>query len=132
MATCVEQWQEVLEGAMVRWTRYLVVASACSVAACTHRLAAPYPATLPADQRVEVWRRGSSTVLTHVTFDSLGVSGQNGPWRPDCGTCRLTIPFAETDSLRLVNNDVAWALVGTVGLVTVFVANHCWPWTACE
>jgi hypothetical protein len=120
------------KGAKVRWTRYLLVASACSLAACTHRLAAPYPATLPVDQRVEVWQGHSSTVLTHVTFDSLGVSGQNGPWRPDCGTCRVTIPLAQTDSVRLVNNDAAWAFVGTVALVSAFLLNHCWSATGCE
>jgi hypothetical protein len=117
---------------MVRWTRYLVVACAWSIAGCTHRLAAPYPSTLPVDQQVEVWRGHSATVLTHVSFDSLAVSGQKGPWRPDCGTCRVAIPLAETDSVRLVNNDVAWGLVGAVGLVTVFVLNHCWPYKGCE
>ncbi len=117
---------------MVRWRHYLLVAFVCSLGACAHRLAAPYPARLPVDQRVQVWRGRTSTVLTHVTFDSLAVSGQKAPWRPDCGTCRVTIPLAETDSLRLVNNEVAWALVGTVGVLTVFVLNHCWPYKGCE
>ncbi len=113
---------------------YLVLASVCSLAACAyhHRLVAPYPATLPADQRVEVWQGHSTIVLTHVTFDSLAVSGQNGPWRPACGACRVSIPLAQADSLRLVNNDVAWGIGGTVALVTLFVLNHCWPYGACE
>jgi hypothetical protein len=134
VATSFEQPQRVFRGGIVRSIPYLVLACICSLTACTYhrRLVAPYPATLPADQRVEVWQGHSPIVLTHVTFDSLAVSGQNGPWRPACAPCRVSIPLAGADSLRLANDDVAWAIGGTVALVTLFLLNHCWPYKGCE
>jgi hypothetical protein len=127
-------WAADAQGAVVRSISYRIVTCALlSVAACTyrHRLAAPYPATLPVDQRVEVWQGRAPIVLNHVTFDSVGVSGQQLPWRPACGSCRVTIPMAEADSIQLVNHDVAWAIGGTVGLITVWMLYHCWPSRAC-
>ena len=117
----------------MRSIRTLILAGVCSLAACAyhHRVVAPYPATLPPDQRLEVWEGHSSLVLTHVTFDSLAVSGRKGPWRPACGSCRVSIPLVQVDSLRLVNSDIGWAIGGTVALVALSVLNHCWPYAGC-
>ena len=106
----------------------LLVLAACSF---RHRLAAPYPATLPVDQQVEVWRKGVRVVLSHVTIDSTAVSGVTVPWRPRCGSCRVAIPRTEADSVVLVNHELGWGLAGAAVLVTVWILNHCWPAVGC-
>ena len=126
--------RQALEANGVRVTGdRIVILGFLLLAACTfrHRLAVPYPATLPVDQRVEVWRGSEHVMLVRVSFDSAAVAGQKVPWQPACGSCRVAIPRAQVDSVVLVNHDVAWAIGGTVGLVTLWMLNHCWPATAC-
>ena len=106
----------------------LVLLSACSF---RRRLSSPSPATLPVDQRVEVWRGGKRQVLHHVSFDSVAVTGIRAGWQPRCDTCRVSIPRADADSIVLVNSEGNWMLLGTVGLLAVWIANHCWPSVAC-
>jgi len=125
---------DVPEGDIVRVLGHpIAILGFVMLAGCTfrHRLAVPFPATLPPDQRVEVWQGAQRTVLTHVAFDSAAVAGQVVPWQPACGSCRVAIPRAQVDSVVLVNHDVAWAIGGTVGLVTLWMLKHCWPATAC-
>jgi hypothetical protein len=110
------------------WTVSIVALTACSF---RHRLAAPYPATLPVDQQVQVWHNGQRVVLSHVTMDSAVVRGLQVPWRPACGACTLAVPLVQVDSIVLVNHELGWMLAGTAGLLTIWVLNHCWPYRAC-
>lgn len=96
-----------------------------------HRLNPPYPAALPPDQNVEVWRAGRRTVLDNVTIDSATVRGVTRPWRPHCDSCRVAIPVSQVDSLVLENHEAVGILGGTVVLFVVWVLEHCWPYAAC-
>lgn len=92
-------------------------------AGCTWRrdLRPLYPATLPADQRVEVWRGGRRLVLHHVTTDSSAIRGSARAWPRDCVSCRVAIPLAEADSVVMVNADPFWGILGmAAAAVAVF------------
>jgi hypothetical protein len=122
------------QGDVVHVIRFAVVSLGLLVlAACSfrHRLAIPYPAALPVDQRVEIWRKDDRIVLNHVTIDSVAFRGDAVPWRPRCDSCHVAIPRAEVDSAVLVNHELGWMLGGTAVLVTVWILNHCWPAVGC-
>ena len=75
------------------------------------------PSILPAQQHVQVWTADGDQVLHAVTADSLYISGVPLRRSPACDSCRVVLPRATVDSLRLGD-----ATAGIVrGLVTGMV-----------
>jgi hypothetical protein len=75
---------------------------------------------------VQVWRGGEKLELHGVTIDSTRVTGIPY-WKPlDCDSCRVEVPSAEVDSLRVGSptggfwRSVAAGMIGAVvGLVVL-------------
>jgi hypothetical protein len=112
--------------------RVVVLLSLLAAVACSprQRLSPPYPTTLPADQRVEVWQAGVRITLSHLTIDSAAIHGTAAPWRPRCDSCRVSVPRAEVDSLVLLNagpTEAAAILGATALLFYAWVQNGCRP-----
>ena len=109
-----------------------LAATALSSCDWHHPLKPPYPAALPVDQRLDVWRHGQRVILHRVTLDSAFVSGSSRGWPSDCDSCRVSIPRAEVDSLVLVNTDPFWPVVTLFGLLAFWqVVDPCWPNHGC-
>lgn len=106
-----------------------VCVAVLALAACSwrQRLVTPYLSTFPPDQKVEVWRRADRVLLSHVTLDSAAVNGVASPWRPSCGSCRVSIRLAEVDSLVAVHDEAGYFLGGTALLVAITLLNDCRP-----
>lgn len=100
----------------------VAVAAAC---AGWRSAAPPYPARLDPTRLVEVWRADTATVLRNVTIDSLAVAGV-----PifACDGCRVAIPLANVDSMRVAATTPGLTAVAVIG-VAVFVVwlLHDWP-----
>ena|SRR5690349_11295773 len=109
----------------------LVVALTVSCSAGWHQPSAVGPSTLPARQQVQVWQQ--HTVLrwhaVNVTADS--VSGIPFVQPIECERCRIAVPRASVDSLR-VGNPVAgfWKSVG-LGVATVVALGVIICWKGC-
>jgi hypothetical protein len=119
----------------VRLARLLLVALVlATVAGCVSRrpLVQAGPATLPADQEVEVWQHGQARVLRHVSVDSSTIRALVRPWRPGCDSCRIAIARAEADSLVLVNRETGWVVGGTIFLFWAWRSLwNCYPFFRC-
>ena len=63
----------------------------------------PAPATLPPRQQVQVWSDGHALVFHAVTRTQDSLSGVPFQLPPDCDSCRVTLPLASIDSLRVGN-----------------------------
>ena len=89
-----------------------------------HRVTLPSPATLPERQQVEVWQGGRALRLHAVRLVHDSVSGVPYLQRPDCDSCRVSLPRTEVDSLRAGNPTAGlWKTVGLtiVGMLAVVV-----------
>jgi hypothetical protein len=112
----------------------VLAVSTIALAGCDWRrqLRPPYPASLPVDQRLDVWRHGQRVILHHVSVDSAFVSGSSRGRPPACDTCRVVIPRVEVDSLVLVNTSPIWPVVTIMGLFGFWLAvDPCWPNRGC-
>jgi hypothetical protein len=85
----------------------------------------PAPATLRPRQQVQVWSGGHARVLHAVIRDRDSLSGVPFQLPPGCDSCRITLPLATIDSLRVGNMEggayksIGVALLGAVALGAV-------------
>ena len=114
---------------VTRWSAALVtlgVGWACS--AGWHRPQSELPAILPARQQVQVWQHGTSLQWHAVRLTAESVSGVPFTKPVECDSCRVSLPRAGVDSLRL-GNPVA-GFCKTVALATALLATpliiYCW------
>jgi hypothetical protein len=87
----------------------------------------PAPATLPQRQQVQVWRDGHARVFHAVTRTQDSLSGVPFQLPPDCDSCRVTLPLASIDSVRVGNMEggayksIGLALLGTAALGALLI-----------
>ena len=106
-------------------TLLLVLAtSACG--AGWHRPARLPPGPLPPRQQVQVWRRGDVMRWHAVHLATDSVSGVPFLRPVDCDSCRVALPRAGVDSIRL-GNPVAgfWKTIGLVNLPGLLLIGYC-------
>jgi len=73
------------------------------------------PGPLPARQQVQVWSGGHARQWHAVWVGSDSVTGIPFQKPIDCGTCRLSMPRSQVDSLRLGNPTAGfWKTMGLV------------------
>jgi len=90
-----------------------VVSASCG--AGWHRAAQLEPGLLAPRQQVEVWSGGSARRWHAVQVGSDSISGVPFMRPTDCASCRVAVPRAAVDSIRLGNPE--GALFKTIGLV---------------
>ena len=93
-----------------------------------HRPRSQLPATLPPRQQVQIWRNGAPLRWHAVRITADSVSGISFLRPVQCDSCRVAVPRAGVDSLRL-GNPVAgfWKSVGlVVGTLFTFSLIYCW------
>ena len=79
------------------------------------------PDTLPQRQQVQVWSAGKARVLHAVRIGGDSITGVPFQLSPTCDSCRVAIPRADVDSLR-VGDQEAPAII-TIGLgIALFLA----------
>ena len=108
----------------MRYRSWLCLAMAALQPACGagwHRVTTPAPATYPPRQQVQLWSLGRMHRWHAVRASADSVSGIPFLRPIDCDSCRVSIPQAEVDSLRLGNPTGAlWKSVGfTLGATAV-------------
>lgn len=81
----------------------LILASGCS--AGWRRMQPPGPRIYDKRQQVQVWRGTETVVLHAVVVDSASLSGVPFIEHPDCDSCRMSLPIASVDSVRLGNRE---------------------------
>lgn len=85
----------------------------------------PVPASLPPRQQVQVWQGGHARVLHAVTHTPDSLSGVPYHLSPACDSCRVTLPLASIDSMRLGNMErgayrsIGVALLGMTALAGI-------------
>lgn len=92
------------------------------------RLAPPADTTLAPRQQVQVWRGSEARVLHAISLTPDSLFGVPFQQPPSCGACRVAIPRATVDSLRLGHQETA-ALFAGVLAVTVLVYLLLNPWS---
>jgi hypothetical protein len=106
----------------------LVLALTFSCSAGWHQPLAVEPGTLPARQQVQVWQHQSVLRWHAVQVRADSISGIPFVQPIECERCRVAVPRASVDSLR-VGNPVAgfWKSVGlgAAGVVALGVI-ICW------
>jgi hypothetical protein len=113
---------------MLRFSPLLVLMLVWGCGAGWHRPRAELPAPLPARQQVQIWRNGVALQWHAVRLTADSVSGISFLQPVQCDSCRVSVPRATVDSLRL-GNPVAgfWK---TMGLVTAIIFTpaiiYCW------
>lgn len=104
-----------------------VLLAALLVSACGgwQRLPDLSPDTLPRRQQVQLWSGGQARVLHAVRIDSDSIHGVPFQLPPTCDSCRVAIPLAAVDSLRLGNQEApAIVLIGSGLLVFLFLVHQ--------
>jgi len=103
----------------------LILASGCS--AGWKRVHPPGPMTYSKRQQVQVWHGTEAVVLHAVAVDSATLSGVPFIEHPDCDSCRIRLPIASVDSVRLGNQERGFLLgVGAVVLsMAILLAYFC-------
>jgi hypothetical protein len=87
-------------------------------------------ATLPADletrRRLQVWSDGRSQVLHAIRLGNDTLSGVPYWQAPECDSCRVLIPSARVDSVRVrtFSRRKTVILVGAVGLFYWLLVTH--------
>ncbi len=98
-----------------------------------HRIAPSAPKALPARQQVQVWQHGTPQRWHAVRLTADSISGIPYLQRTDCGACRVGVPAASVDSLRLGDpvagfwKSVGLVAAGFVGLGIYVCRNGCAP-----
>lgn len=91
----------------------MLVVSGCSGG--WHRVEPIAPRTFGHRQQVQVWTNAGSSVVHAVKLDAQSISGVPFTQHPDCDSCRVAIPLATVDSVRLGNKEKGFILaVGAV------------------
>lgn len=93
-----------------------------------HRPRSELPAILPPRQQVQVWQHGSALQWHAVRLTADSVSGVSFIKPVECDSCRVRLPRATVDSLRL-GNPVAgfWKTIALVTAILVTpVIIYCW------
>lgn len=73
-------------------------------------------------QQVQVWTGSQSRILHSVRFDTLSLSGVPFTKHPDCPSCRIAVPLATVDSVRVGNKETGFfILIGTFAVASLFV-----------
>lgn len=93
-----------------------------------HQPVSPVAGALPPRQQVQVWRGGTAFQLHAVVVTADSVTGIPYTRPVTCDSCRIGLPRAEADSIRL-GNPVAgfWKSFGlVVGIPTAILIVVCW------
>jgi hypothetical protein len=108
---------------VVRPTLGVLVLLATGGCGAGWRRSEPMPAgALPARQQVQVWTSGQAVRLHGVTVGADSVSGVPFVRPLSCDSCRVTIPLATVDSLRLGNPmDAFWGTTALAAVITLAV-----------
>lgn len=96
----------------------IVLILAVSTYACGggwHRLEDLSPRALPQRNQVQVWREGEARLLHDVQLEPDTIEGVPYIDAPGCDSCRVHIPLADVDSLRIGNKERGF--FRTAGLV---------------
>lgn len=87
------------------WRRGCTLAALASLQfGCTTKwsvIAPAIPQTFPAKQKVQVWTGIASTELRSVVVGADSITGIAGQGRTDCLICRIGLPRAAVDSMRV-------------------------------
>jgi hypothetical protein len=99
----------------------LVAWSVVSGCASWHRVVPPADTTLAPRQQVEVWQGTRSSVLHAIRLTPDSLSGVPFHRPPTCDSCRVAVPRASIDSLRLGHRETAALFFTGLGIAAVVV-----------
>lgn len=99
----------------------LVAVSVVSGCAGWHRLVPPADTTLAPRQQVQVWQGSRSSVLHAIHLTPASLIGVPFHQPPTCDSCRVTVPRASIDSLRLGYRETAALFFAGLGIAAVVV-----------
>jgi hypothetical protein len=93
------------------------IALVLAISSCAgwHRVALTDELDLGARQKVEVWRGGARHTVHGVTVTRDTLYGVPFTQAPDCTSCRIAIPRAEVDSVRVGDPEAAGGAVLVLG-----------------
>lgn len=74
---------------------------------------------LPRNQEAQVWRAGRAVRMTGLVLLADSLRGIPLPRSLDCDSCRVVVPRAEVDSVRVFQSDVS---VSQFVLIAGFIA----------
>lgn len=73
-------------------------------------------------QQVQIWTGSQSRILHSVRFDASSLSGVPFTKHPECSSCRIAIPLATVDSVRVGNKETGFfILMGTLAVASLLV-----------
>jgi hypothetical protein len=75
------------------------------------------PLTYPPHQQVQVWHGGRADVWHGVRWSATSLSGIPYHRQLECAKCRVSLPAAAIDSLRLGNLESAGLIIGAAPFV---------------
>ena len=109
-----------------RWFLSVLVLSAAGCGAGWHSVPSLEPGPLRPRQQAQLWQDDKAYQVHGVVVDPDSISGVPFARPLECDSCRITLPRAEVDSVRL-GSPVAgfWR---TFGLIFAVIGTACMTW----
>ncbi|NNG15309.1 MAG: hypothetical protein HKM89_02430 [Gemmatimonadales bacterium] len=85
------------------------------------RIDLPPPELLPERQQVQLWQGNQSITLHSMMFSEDSVSGIPSHRQLTCEACRVGVPIAAVDSIRLGNREATGMVIGFAPVVALSV-----------